>query len=225
MRHATDDTEVRRIPLLDEDECDDVTVRLDGLCGEWERRGDHFFTLGAATYLDVCGEGGSIERYRAIMERTNPVIDDVFGGVLDQIREAIETFVDERCALAPDLARPGFHIFLAGSLDETKRDILHLDLQHRHLPGDADVFSPSLTFTLPIEVPAAGAGIEFCRPAPNDKRGRLVVETYRLGELFIHSGRTLHRRAHMPATTGCRRVTLQGHALCPEEGGPWILYW
>jgi len=67
MRNVTDDTEVRRIPLLDDDERKRVAARLDDLCSEWERRSDHFFTLRAAAYLDVCGDGGSLERYRSLM--------------------------------------------------------------------------------------------------------------------------------------------------------------
>lgn len=224
MPRITDDTEVQRLALLDASECEDVATRLDGLCAEWIRRSGHFFTLAAAGYLDVCAIGGSVERYRSLSERGNALLDDVFGDTLDTVREAVEGIAGGPCQYADDLARPGFHIFLAGALDEAKRDVLHLDLQHRHMPIDADIYAPSLTFTLPIEVPAAGAGIEFCRPTPHDKRGRLEVEPYHVGELLVHSGRTLHRRAHMPATEGCRRVTLQGHAIC-LEGGQWILYW
>ena len=73
-------------------------------------------------------------------------------------------------------------------------------------------------------LPAAGAGIDFCRLDSTDKKGRVASESYRLGELLVHSGRTLHRRTHRPASPQCRRITLQGHAL-QLEGGTWILYW
>lgn len=223
MRRLTDDTPVRRIEILGPEECRDVVERLDGLEGEWRRRGDAFFTLGAATYLDVCG-GGSYGNYRKRAEHDNRLLVEAFGDLLVAVRDAVADLVGGRCEYAPELARPGFHVFLARSLHATLRDGFHLDLQFRDLPVPATAYTATLTFTLPVELPLAGGGIEFCRLDAGDKRGRVSAEWYRLGELLVHSGRTLHRRAEVPSSPRCRRITLQGHALC-VEGDKWILYW
>ena len=224
MRRVLNDAETQRVAVLDEQQCSDVARRLDAVRAHWVRRSEHFHTVGAATYLDVCGGGGSLEQYRTRLETCNPLLDSVFGDILERVRQALTDLVSAPCGFAPDLARPGFHLFLPPSLDEAKRDVLHLDLQHCHLPIDADVFTKSLTFTLPIEIPHVGAGIEFCRPTALDKRGQLTVQPYVLGELFVHSGRTLHRRAHVPGTGDSRRITMQGHAFS-HEGKQWMLYW
>lgn len=121
-----------------------------------------------------------------------------------------------------DFALPGFHSFLTRSLDTALRDHLRLDLQHNHFES-FDYDAPSFTFTSALELPAAGSGIELCRADPTIKRGRLVEHSYVLGELFVHSGRALHRRLHRSATPDCRWVTLQGHGV--HDRGKWVLHW
>jgi hypothetical protein len=135
----------------------------------------------------------------------------------------LEVLLGEPCCFDANLALPGFHIFLAASLTSRYRDQLHLDLQHTYLHLDADLLSPTITFTLPLRLPKRGAGIEFCEMDAREVRGRLRVEAYSEGELLVHSGRALHRRAHFPASTACTRVTMQGHGVLIK--GCWHLYW
>jgi len=197
--------------------------RLWEMRDSWCRRGNAFYTLGAATYLDVCGGDGSLERYEVIHDNSNLLLLSRFGDMLEEVRRAINQITGQCCRLTDRFALPGFHIFLAGSLHQRFRDNLHLDLQYTYLPFEADLFTPTLTFTLPLALPSGGAGIEFCRRSGKDPRGILRVEPYVPGEILLHSGRALHRRAYFPASDRCIRITLQGHGLLVD--GCWILYW
>lgn len=222
MTTLTDDGALRRVQAVDPAQCPDLVQRLVELRPQWASRGNAFYTLGAATYLDVCGTPG-LDRYDAFHRLTNPILSTHFGDVLGRVRDVLEDVVGAPCRLTDRFALPGFHIFLAQSLQQRFRDNLHLDLQHTYLPFDAELTTPTLTFTLPLSLPAGGAGIEFCHRQGGDPRGVLSVERYHLGELLIHSGRALHRRAHLPASDQCMRITLQGHGL--RVGSEWILYW
>ena len=224
MATLTDDGQVRRLALIDVAAAQAAVDRLDESRAAWIQRGSAFFTLGAATYLDVCGGDGGLAQYARRRDSGNAVLRDRFGDLLETVRDGLETITAAPARFAEhELALPGFHVFLADSLHQSMRDNLHLDLQYTYLPFQADLFTPTLTFTLPLESPAGGAGIEFCIREGRDPRGRITTELYATGELLVHSGRALHRRAHRPATDRCRRVTLQGHGLLVD--GTWVLYW
>lgn len=223
MGRLTSPANVRRQPLLDASGCAAVLGGVDARRDEWMARGDHFYTLGAACYLDLCGETCDWASYAERAKRGNAVMLDHFSDLLEGLRGALQGLLSERCYFGSDLALPGFHIFLARSLNASMRDNLHLDLQYSYLPSAPPLDTQTVTFTLPLQTPAAGAGIEFCVPREGVKRGQLVVECYRDGELLVHSGRTLHRRAHFSTTERCRRITLQGHGIRRANG--WELYW
>jgi hypothetical protein len=218
----TDDGQVRRIPLLEDGAAHGVIDRLMAARDRWTRRGPGFFTLGAAVYLDV-SRGGDYASYQRHFGRSNPVIRHYFAMLAERVRDRLGVLIGESCTFGEGLALPGFHIFLQEGLQSTLRDNLHLDLQHTHLPMGFRAEAPSLTFTLPLEMPDAGGGLETCDIVAGNPRGRLVAHDYRIGELFVHSGRALHRRLHRPATAGCRRITLQGHAIRADRG--WQIYW
>jgi hypothetical protein len=222
MPTLTDDGQVRRSTLYPEASCPALIDRLWKTRPHWRQRGPAFFTLGAATYMDVCK--GSFPLYDSIRGEANLVLADAFGDLLDDVKQELQTLLDAPCVYnATNLALPGFHIFLGESLRALYRDNLHLDLQHTYLPLRGSLFTPTLTFTLPLAVPKGGAGIEFCRRPGPDPYGVLDLEMYVPGQLLAHSGRALHRRAHLPATEQCSRVTLQGHGIFLEQ--QWLLYW
>ncbi|MEG3147097.1 hypothetical protein U1839_20790 [Sphingomonas sp. RT2P30] len=222
MASLTDDGDIRRIGLIDEAACRAQLARLDAARASWIRRGTDFHTLGAATYLDACGASDPL-RYASNRARCNPVLERCFSQLLETVRATLEGVYGAACRFHGALALPGFHIFLGRSLSGAMRDNLHLDLQHSHLDPAFAIDSPSFTFTLPLELPRAGGGIEICRAAPGDKRGAVTEYEYRCGELFLHSGRALHRRMHRAATGACRRITLQGHGVWSERH--WVIYW
>ena len=203
-------------------ECEEISNRLLERKIEWIKRGPSFFTLGAASYLDACGNG-SYEYYSNLFIQANKILSIYFGDILEKIRLAIENITQQSCMYDKDFALPGFHIFIGTSLNKRFSDNLHLDLQYLHLPFEANIYTPTITFTLPIAIPTGGAGIELCYSSPENRKGNLQIEKYNSGELFFHSGRTLHRRAHYLSTEKCMRITLQGHGL--YLNGKWTLYW
>ena len=212
---------VERLPLFDAGQCASWWQDLQRLRSHWYNRGNGFFTMGASTYLDLCPPGSSA-LYRDRSACANAVLRRVFGGMQERVASVLTAILGKPCAFHHDLALPGFHIFTSLALRGAYRDSLHIDLQHQYLPLESNVLTATLTFTLPLVMPAQGAGIEFCQPA-SSKKANIRLERYALGELFIHSGRVLHRRAHFPASSICDRVTLQGHGI--EVNGTWILYW
>lgn len=220
MANLTDDGRVRRVPFLCEKQCRAAVEQLTAVGSHWTERGRGFFTLGAAAYIDLCRSGHADYRNRS--EAGNPVIRSHFGSLLERLAKTMEHHLGEPCIFRDGFALPGFHIFQSRSLDAALRDNFHLDLQHSHF-GQYDYDTPSLTFTLALQLPEQGGGIELCLPDERNKRGRIEQHPYALGEIFVHSGRALHRRIHRPAGPECRRITLQGHAV--RDAGQWVLYW
>lgn len=218
----TDKANIRRMPLFDVTSGLALVKRLVRLRDCWTRRGPGFFTLGAAAYLDIA-RGGDYAQYSNRFGRSNPVIRENFGALASTLAECLGEMLGEHCAFSCNLALPGFHIFEHEGLHDALRDNLHLDLQHSLLPMGFPIETPSLTFTLPLEMPVSGGGLEICDIVQGNPRGRLAQYEYRIGELFVHTGRTLHRRVHRATTTACRRITLQGHAI--RRNQIWILYW
>lgn len=217
----TDDGQLRRITLFDEDACTPLVEAVHAARASWSPRGPGFFTLGAACYLDLCRV--DLDAYLTLARAANPVLRACLGRVHEAIRAVIEDLVGGACHYDERFALPGVHVFEAASLTARLRDNLHLDLQHAYLPLGLEPETPSFTFTLPLQLPAAGGGIEICDRMVDPPRGRMVVHPYRLGELFFHTGRALHRRAHYPAGPRCARITVQGHGA--RIDGRWLLYW
>jgi hypothetical protein len=211
-----------RRQLFDATSCGEIVRKIDLHRSEWISRRNGFYSFGAATYLDACG-GGSFEKYASTFRTFNSVIQLNFERELEVIRKEIEDVLEATCRYDEGFAMPGFHIFLAPALYKRFSDELHLDLQYSCLPLDSDIFTPTITFTVPIELPLGGGGIEFCYGSPKNPKGELITEIYHPGELMVHTGRTLHRRAHFDFTETCRRITLQGHGIFLEN--EWILYW
>ena len=206
----------------------------------WTNRfpGLPFYTLGVAGYLDA-GPGRTGYRERA--EALNPVLDADFGWLYDRLLATLREELRAPVGFAPDAARPGFHIFLAHEAFRRPLGRIHFDLQHLDIPWECpeamDASRP-FSFTLPIALPRAGAGLEFWNIGRPEFDAKSATEKaripddhppeqirYRLGELVCHSGLLLHRLA--PATGELfpddRRVTLQGHAL--PAGGRYRAYW
>jgi hypothetical protein len=166
----------------------EVTIANSALCeaacreiyaqrGRWSQRRLNaqppFYTLGAASYLDVgfsprtvesienyLGEAGSLwswagEAVLTIVERVREVLED-------QLREPVE--------YPQTLPPPGFHIFIGAAIPKTDcaRNVAdcgssHLDMQYQHLPWERWYKSVdmenTISFTLPLKLPAAGGGL------------------------------------------------------------------
>jgi len=212
-----------------------------------------FYTLGAASYLDLGFTAGSVEDYLSDTgslrqwagEAVLTVIESVCARLTDQLEQPVE--------FASVLPSPGFHIFIGRAIP--RADCLdnregcgscHFDLQHAYIPWarwykDFDLDN-TISFTLPLNLPASGGGLIVWEPITleqshdyvrQNKFGEIVKQArttssttirYAVGRLVLHNGHTLHQMAGAPRISVTdERITLQGHGVFAD--GVWRLYW
>jgi len=235
---VSDAPELTRVPLLSATQAAEVASAVHALRDRWTSRHAEcpFFTLGTASYLD--GDQG-FQGYREKAAATNPLLEEHFGDLLATVAGALAELLGAPCRYAPRLARPGFHVYLSSPAFRQAGRV-HYDLQFEKIDwnGEPVDLEDQLSFTLPVRLPRAGAGLlvwkvdyrEVRRTFPEVRR-RILEENrepelhpYRVGELVAHPGYLLHQIAPMPdMEPDDQRITLQGHAARGEDG--WILYW
>lgn len=236
--------------LLDADECRALVARIDALREHWtERSAGRFYTLGTVAYLDAPDAASARaygadyhepDQYYRSLQRTNPVLAAHFSELHQRLAACLAELLGAPTAYAPDLALPGFHIFLdSPDFAVQANHVPHYDQQYRHLrwPNpEAIDFRRSLSYTMALELPAAGGGLKLWRldyyemiqlPKEEAKariRGQSYdVVAYHPGRLVCHTGNELHQILPWRAAPGERRITLQGHGLLID--GVWQLYW
>jgi hypothetical protein len=228
-----------RLPFLDGAGCARARAGVDALRRGWIPRHPHLpsFTLGAAAYLDAHGGLGT---YLVRAARGRRLMEPVFGELHAALAGALAAHLGAPVELTPDLGLPGFHLFLAHPRLAELEPSLHFDLQHLDLGWDAAAASrpgERLSFTVAIELPRRGAGLDLWDVTLDDCPARDAAslaeaaarrparrELYAPGELVLHDGDHLHRiAADLPLEPGERRLTLQGHGV--RVGGRWVLYW
>jgi hypothetical protein len=228
--------------LLSPAECADLDREVKALRNCWTPRGPqpgHFFTLGAASYLDADDE------YASRTSATNAVLRGRFGWLYARLAEVLTRRLHAPVGYTDTLAVPGFHIWETPAIFTTPVASVHFDLQYlRTWPEDAPGvdFAHPLSFTLPIRLPRRGGGLNVwdvtydryrrfadrldVRLTPMDLTVLLEATRfpYTVGGLSLHSGHLLHQIGEIDEVfPGDERITLQGHALC--EQGVWRLYW
>ena len=228
------------VPLLDPHECARVIERIDARRADWIPRNPElpFYSLGAASYLDV---GGGRTGYYDRAAAYNPLLEHDFGWLYRKLQRALEDHLRAHVIFEKRAALPGFHIFLAHPAFTQPLGRIHFDLQFHNIEwpaaGEMD-FSRPVSFTLAVRLPRSGAGLHLwdidkaawdaMSPATRDRIGEEVPPhyvRYRTGSMVCHSGLVLHRIA--PAAEHLlpddMRVTLQGHALPGRQG--YYVYW
>ena len=232
--------------ILTIDECASVYQEIAALWDHWLPRGETdslFCTLGAAIYLD-CGEYyDSQDTYWQKATRYNPLLEEKFGWLYERIQRHLESALEAPVTYRDDAALPGFHVWLAHAIPTRSLVSLHCDLQYQHLKWESKSsidFSNTLSFTLPIQLPESGGGLdlsdcnhlEFLSIAQRNRMDWDLIprfrnsqyHPYQVGQMVIHSGYTLHRIAPTSiAKNTDKRVTLQGHGVLVD--GTWQLYW
>lgn len=230
---------MRCLEILDEAECVETRRLVVASRNFWVQRGPlPFFTLGAATYLDIVADDR--HDYARLAGKLNPLLSARFGWLHDRVFRALETALGDAVMPAPGLALPGFHVFLAHPAFTQPLASVHLDLQYGKHPWAAlgrPNFDTPISFTLAVTLPAAGGGLNVWPQGIDDTRRLTDLDMaaliqrqaphylpYSAGSLVVHDGHLVHQIAP-PAqlTPGDERITLQGHAL--NCGGCWYAYW
>ena len=232
--------------LLTPEQCDEIYQKIASLRQYWLPRGSAdslFCTLGAASYLD-CGDYIDPEdTYWQKASRYNPLLLEHFGWLYTLVKEYLETQLNAPVNYSSDVAYPGFHLWLAQAIPTLPVASMHFDLQYRHLTwenlDDID-FNNTFSFTLPIQLPVSGGGLNLCDLnyleyldirknnqidwdlIPRFRESR--YHAYQVGEIVMHSGHTMHQIAPSSIVTASdRRVTLQGHGVYVND--TWQIYW
>jgi hypothetical protein len=211
-----------------------------------------FYTIGAVTYID----GYNPSQYYNYAHQVNPTLKQYFGWMYDIVLKKLSNELESPCELINDLAHPGFHVFGAKpgnneylntkSTLELPHATIHVDLQqetHKEIWDQfnkVDLENP-LTFTLAIELPINGGGLNTWNSDEtkqyeydNDytkklksfdykEYGEPTVVQYYEGKMFYFIGELLHQMG--PGHNlyhGDRRITLQGHGIKCDD--IWRIY-
>lgn len=215
-----------------ESECTEITNRVLRLRENWVKR-DSFYTLGAASYLDV---PGNYDQYK---NKTNPILQKEFGFVYEKLKIFFQSKLGKPVKF--DLAWPGFHVFEYKDIPVDVRSLeylagIHVDTPHKdHNWGDIQINEDTaISFTIPVKIPQAGAGLNYydiesdCDyinfyASPKEFQKQLLEAKkridYKVGNLYCHEFGFLHQISNdFPLTSGDMRITIQGHGvLCNEE--------
>ena len=258
------------LKVLDKDAIDNTIERVDLLKEWWIPRGVYcgeggftaseenpvdFYTLGVATYIDGITD---IQYYYDYIKSQNPVFKDYFSWLYDLVIYNLWGEIGE-CQVADFLAYPGFHIFgtkpneppkmATKTYMEQPSATIHVDLQHEQHDflwnhfKDVDLEN-TLSFTLPIQVPTNGGGLntweeesmkqyeidnkytKHMKELDYSKWGDYdepTVVPYNAGEMFWFIGKLVHQIAPAyNADFNDRRISLQGHGV--KCDGVWQLY-
>lgn len=101
------------VRLLTEEQCEDIVSKIDSLNKYWTARPRNglnmFYTMGGAAYLDTYN-GSRPDQYVKSYTKMNPILMENFSELYDILLKNLNSIVGP-CALADDLAIPGFQIF------------------------------------------------------------------------------------------------------------------
>ncbi len=201
--------------FLTPDECQDWASKVKHQSNNWVDRG-HFYTLGAVTYQDP------IHKYPELANKTNPCLEQHFEVLLRKLCK----FYDAPYEQLDGVGRPGFHIF-----DHTSNGLMgsaHIDEPFAKVKWPSEHFTHPFSFTMVLEQPAVGAGMDYWPSTTEEELRRVIKEdiypphehlTYELGVLYTHDGLFPHRIANNgDMRQGEFRITLQGHGLTLASG-------
>lgn len=180
-----------------------------------------FYTLGAATYQDPP------LAYPAIANAFNMILQSAFVGMYEDLKAGLEKELGVPVGrFDTGAALPGFHVFDAQSGELMGHP--HIDEPYTRVDFSKLEWSDPFSFTIPIEIPDGGAGIDFWWNFTDadietfinsNELPEAEYTEYELGKLYLHDGLTPHRIANPePIKSGQFRITLQGHGVMTPAG-------
>jgi len=236
VRRVSSLSTLGEIDVLSAAECDEIAEAVLGERDRWTPRSPSglFSTLGVNAYMDLAPAADANASYFGPARGSNLMLKQRFAGVHGKLAEALEREPGLPAKYADDLAMPGFHIWTGAGIPSRPVTSIHFDLQYQRLltrPEYAHA-SGTVSFTLPVRLPAAGSSLRVwpCRyPEDADRVAAIRQEEpeivpYHLGSAVVHSGHVLHQIGVTPSVQPDEiRITLQGHGLV--LGDLLVLYW
>ncbi len=171
----------------------------------------------------------------------NPILWDNFESLYDRLVFSLEKELREPVHWAQEKAFPGFHIFENSYVNSlSSAQSAHFDRQYEPLDWgqirQTWKNARTLSFTLPLRLPASGAGLMIWNVLLQDvlqmnhqaarNHVRLAEKEpvhYEVGKLICHDGHYLHMIRPWRGKPEEHRITLQGH--CIRVDGTWLCYW
>lgn len=219
-----------------------VFNKIQNLKQDWNKRKQIFYTLGTALYLDAVSD---FNEYKNKAKKTNKLLLENFSFLYERLQQVLEKELKEKVVYEEDLALPGFHIFVSPQNEEESSYIkntipsIHFDLQFMQVnwPYKIVETDKTISFTLAISLPSAGAGLNYWDMMYENYPGisnNILTEVsqskerhycaYKEDKIVIHTGLTLHQ-LDMPKELkkDDSRITMQGHAIRCD--GVWRIYW
>ena len=226
-----------RLRHVSVDECNEVADTVLNLREDWTLRSPSglLFTLGVNAYMDLAQATDANASYFDAARRANLMLKRRFAGVHGKLAQVLKQELGLPTRYVDDLAMPGFHIWMGLGIPRRPAASIHFDLQYQRLLTRRQYANASgtVSFTLPIKLPAAGSSLRVwpsCTYPDDVHRLAAVRQTdpevvhYHLGRAVVHSGHVLRQ---IGATTSVQpddlRITLQGHGLVVDNA--LILYW
>lgn len=231
------------LPVFSQIQCENLVARLMSKSSAWtghhalDNQVHRFHTLGAATYLDP------EPAYAELATRTNPLLRETFADMYEAVAQIITTKTGHPAALTEYLGLPGFHIFRGDHRAPPGLmfgGTIHMDKPHERHAFSAPIDN-TLSLTLPLSMPASGAGMYFWNDVPGDLLSgpkapsdmspeqfrwfdaNKQFVSYTIGEMVLHDGLTVHQLANPgPTDSNDLRVSLQGHGVL--RNGIWELF-
>lgn len=230
---------ISELDFLTREEATNTLEKVRALKARWIDRSHGFYpfyTLGANLYIDSSEDDES--QYRRMAEEHNPILKENFQNLYDKLFALLQEAYKVPVTFVEGFAQPGFHIFLASKVFYEKGGSTHFDMQYQKIKwpyANVDYDTP-ISFTVPISLPKAGAGLEYWditqdmvqkMSGAEFNKARAVPPHYfgySLGKMVLHQGLILHQIAPTKEIhPGDARITLQGHGLLCD--GALRLYW
>ena len=223
--------------MLSVDECDEVAAAVLDLREDWTSRSGSgtFFTLGVNAYMDLAHAADPTASYFEPARSANVMLRRRFAGLHERLAQVLGRELGLPTRYADDLAMPGFHVWVGLGIPSRPGASIHFDLQYLRLLARPRYThaSGTVSFTVPVELPAAGASLRVwpgCTYPDDAYRVAAVRQTepevvpYHLGSALVHSGHVLHQVGASPSVRPeDLRITLQGHGLVVDD--VLVLYW
>ncbi len=229
------------LPCVSAEEAREIVTVVDRLSPYYTSRfmesGLEFWTLGTSVYIDLDKAHGEGSRY------TKSIMSGELHSFYEKVFSTLSAHFGVPVSSPRFVNQPGFHIFK--NLSGLPRGVAYGGAIHKDRQFESSLFTfpytDVLSFTMILEEPSLGSSVNywdddslsdrmetkyFCGESDDLKRDLLAgVKSYdyKVGEICVHDGQTLHQIANMvDVLEGERRISLQGHGVLTDTG--YIVY-